>query len=241
VAVFAAPASTPLILELLASEAVELTDFAQADAYVARYPALTRLVVPAGVGSLARGRPADDVRILSFTGSLLIRESLHPAIQSLLMDAVSDTRDDPDMFHSVGRFPRPETLRIPLSDSADTFYRSGRPFLQRYLPFWLAVFVMQTVAVVLPLIAVVYPLVRALPSAVGWAVRRRILRLYGELRMIEGEAGETHEVDQRARLSRELESLDQRVRRLKVPEDYAPLVYDLRTHIGVIRSRLVGA
>lgn len=238
-AFFAAPAGTPLIEELLASEEVKLAHFPQADAYIARYPALTKLRVPAGVGSLALRLPPTDVDILSFTGSMMVKESLHPAIQSLLLEAATEIHGVPDMFHTMGPFPRPETLRIPLSGSADQFYRSGRPFLQRYLPFWMAVLVMQLLAVVLPLIAVVYPFLRVLPSAFGWAMRRRITRLYGELRLIELAAAATDDPEARAGLSDQLDSLERKVGRLRLPESFAPLVYTLRLHIDVVRSRFV--
>jgi TRAP-type uncharacterized transport system substrate-binding protein len=237
IAFFAAPAGTPVIEELLASEWVKLAHFPQADAYIARYPALTRLTVPAGVGSLALRLPPADADILAFTGSVMVRRSLHPAIQSLLLEAANEIHGAPDMFHAMGPFPRPETLRVPLSDSADQFYRSGRPFLQRYLPFWMAVLVMQLVAIVIPLIAVVYPFLRVLPSAIGWAMRRRITRLYGELRLIELAAAATDDSEARARLSDQLESLERKVGRLRLPESFAPLVYTLRLHIDVVRSR----
>lgn len=239
-AFFAAAAGTPVIEELLVSEGVRLADFAQADAYIARFPSLTKLTVPAGVGSLASRLPPEDTDILAFTGSLMVKESLHPAIQSLLMDAVTEAHATPDMFHTLGPFPRPETLRIPLSDSADQFYRSGRPFLQRYLPFWMAVLVMQLVAIVLPLVAILYPVLRILPGAFGWAMRRRITRLYGELRMIEVAAAGAEDAATRANLSDRLESLDRRVSRLRLPGSFAPLVYTLRLHIDVVRGRFLG-
>ena len=240
-AFFGASAGTPLIRELLAADGVSLAHFPQADAYVALYPGLTKLTVPAGVGSLPRRRPPRDVTILSFTGALFVKESLHPAIQSLLMEAATEVHGEPDIFHTQGRFPRAESFQIPLSDSADQFYRSGRPFLQRYLPFWMAVLVKQILAVLLPLVGILYPMLRLLPMVFGWAFRRRITHLYGELRLIEMEAATMEDDQERARLSNRLESLDERVRRLRVPESFAPLVYTLRLHIGVIRGRFTGA
>ena len=98
---------------------------------------------------------------------------------------------------------------------------------------------MQIVAVVIPLLAVAYPVLRVLPGAFGWAMRRRITRLYGELRMIEAAAAATEHPSNRAELSDRLEALDRRVRRLRLPESFAPLVYTLRLHIDVVRGRLV--
>ena len=240
-AFFAASAGTPVVEELLGTEGVTLAHFLQADAYIARYPGLTKLTVPAGAGSLARRLPVEDTDILAFTGSLMVKESLHPAIQSLLLDAAIEIHGAPDLFHTLGPFPRPATLRIPLSDSADQFYRSGRPFLQRYLPFWMAVLVRQLVTILLPLIAVAYPVLKILPGAFGWAMRQRITRLYGELRMIEVAAAAADDAATRARLSDQLESLDRRVSRLRLPGSFAPLVYTLRLHIDVVRSRFLGS
>lgn len=241
VAFFAAAAGTPVIEELLASDVVQLAHFPQADAYIARYPGLTKLTVPAGVGSFARRLPAEDKDILSFTGSLMVRSSLHPAIQSLLLDAASEIHGSPDMFHTLGPFPRSESLLIPLSDSADQFYRSGRPFLQRYLPFWMAVLVMQLVAILLPLIAIAYPVLRILPSAFGWAMRHRITRLYGELRLIEVAAAAADDTAARDTLSGQLDALERKVGRLRLPESFAPLLYTLRLHINVVRGRYLAS
>src|SRR5262245_51896286 len=54
---------TPAVRQLLASSAVELVSFPRADAYVALFPFLTKLTVPAGVGDLATNRPPADVEV----------------------------------------------------------------------------------------------------------------------------------------------------------------------------------
>lgn len=236
-AIFATAASSPYILELLAHETIELVDFIQADAYIARFPSLTKLIVPAGVGSLARQRPATDKAILSVTGTLLVRHDLHPAIQSLLLDAATQIHSVPDLFYRMARFPKPESINIPLSDSAQQYFRTGRPFLQRYLPFWLAVLVKQAIVLLLPLVGIVYPALRLMPSVFSWAMRRRITRLYGELRLIEVKVASTDDPERRYELADELEALDTRVRRMRLPSSFAPLVYTLRTHINVVRNR----
>jgi hypothetical protein len=105
----------------------------------------------------------------------------------------------------------------------------------------MAVLAKQILAVLLPLVGILYPVLRLLPMVFGWAFRRRITHLYGELRLIEMEAATMEDGQERARLADRLESLDQRVRRLRVPESFAPLVYTLRLHIGVIRGRFTEA
>jgi len=91
---------------------------------------------------------------------------------------------------SLGIFKRPEQFPapeedLPLSKEARQFYKSGDPFLQRYLPFWLAVLSGRLLMLLIPVVGMAYPLLRLAPTACGWGMRRRILRLYGELKIIE--------------------------------------------------------
>ena len=49
------------------------------------------------------------------------------------------------------RFPNPQRQEFPLSDEADRFYKSGKPFLQRYLPFWVANLIDRMLVFLIPL------------------------------------------------------------------------------------------
>ena len=62
--------------------------------------------------------------------------------------------------------------------------KSGPPFLQRYLPFWAAVFVDRMVVLLLPLIALLVPLMRIAPAIYTWRIRSKIFRVYGELKFL---------------------------------------------------------
>jgi hypothetical protein len=83
-------------------------------------------------------RPPSDVVLLAPKASLAVREDLHPAIQYLLLNAAAQVHSGPGIFRKAGQFPAAESIDIPLSDEAQRFYKSGRPFLQNYLPFWAA-------------------------------------------------------------------------------------------------------
>ena len=130
---------SPVVQRLLTADDVHLVSFPRADAYVALYPFLTKLVLPQGVADLARNRPPADVLLLAPKASLAVRGDLHSAIQYLLLDAAQQVHGRPGIFQRAGEFPAAESIDLPLSDSARQFYKSGRPFLQRYLPLWLAV------------------------------------------------------------------------------------------------------
>jgi TRAP transporter TAXI family solute receptor len=228
---------TPTVRQLLASSDVNLASFPRADAYAALYPFLNKLVLPAGVGNLATNRPPQDVSLVSPKASLIVRSDLHPAIQYLLLEAASQIHSQPGIFQRADQFPAPEAIDLPLSHDARQFYRSGPPFLQRYLPFWLAVLASRLLVLLIPLLGVAYPLLRLAPTIYGWSIRRRIFRLYGELKYIEGE------LDQRAGVGREqllaqLDRLELRANQLQVPIGFAHFLYQVRSHIQLVRGRL---
>jgi TRAP-type uncharacterized transport system substrate-binding protein len=226
------------VQRLLAEERVELASFPQVEAYLALYPYLTKVVLPAGVADLATIRPSSDVVMLATRTSLLVRKDLHPAIQYLLLDAAQKVHSVPAVFQRAGQFPAPEAVDIPLSDDALDYYKHGPPFLQRYLPFWLAVFAGRLLVVLIPVIGVLFPLARLVPSVYGWAMRRRIFGLYGELKFLEAEMESRAAGEAVGDLLDRLEGIEERASHLKVPTMFAQLLYTVRHHIGLVRTRL---
>jgi TRAP-type uncharacterized transport system substrate-binding protein len=228
---------TQVVRDLLASPDLELQGFPRADAYTALYPYLFKLRVPAGVGNLATNRPSADVTLLAPKASLIVRDDLHPAIQYLLLEAAAEIHSAPNIFWQSGQFPADERGDVPLSRTARQFYKSGTPFLQRYLPFWLAVLASRLLLLLIPILGIAYPLVKLVPRVYRWSALRRVFRMYWELKVIElelqragGAAGEAA----RGRLLR----LEERANRLLVPVRYAPDLYTLRTNIELVRTRL---
>jgi len=150
----------------------------------------------------------------------LERRDLHPALQYLLLKAATEIHSAPDLFQRAGQFPAAERGDLPLSDEARQFYKTGPPFLQRYLPFWLAVLASRLVLLLIPVIAIAYPLLSFAPTLYNWSVMRRIFRLYGELTFIEAQLESsrgTISKDVQARLER----LEQSASQLRVPVSFA--------------------
>ncbi len=176
---------SPVVQRLIADKNIELANFPRTDAYIALYPFLNKLMVPEGVGDLAKNRPPTDVLLFAPKASLVVRQDIHPAIQYLLLDAAEKIHSGPGIFQKAGQFPAAESIDLPLSEEARQFYKSGRPFLQRHLPFWLAVLIGRLLVLLIPVVGVLYPLLRGVPALYGWRIQRRIFRLYGELRFLE--------------------------------------------------------
>ena len=78
-------------------------------------------------------------------------------------------------------------MDFELSAEAARFYQYGPPFLQRYLPFWIAIFVSRITILLLPLVAVVLPLFKLMPMVYRWRMRSKIYRWYSKLRVFDRE------------------------------------------------------
>jgi len=229
---------SPVVQSLLNAKGIELSSIQHADAFVAIYPFLHKLVLPAGVIDLLTNRPPHDVVLLAPKASLVVRADLHPALQYLLLNAAVQIHSRPGIFQKPGQFPAAESIDIPLSQEAQRFYKTGQPFLQGYLPFWAATLVEKVLVVLVPLAALLFPVFKFLPQSYDWIMQLRIRRLYDEIRLIESEM-ETQgtEID-RSALSTKLDLIDQRANHLQLPNVYASSLYTLRSHIDLVRTRL---
>ena len=230
---------SPTVQRLIADSRVELAGFPRADAYVALYPFLNKLVLPRGVGDLARDLPPTDVVLLAPKASLVVNKNLHPAIRYLLLDAAVHIHSTPGIFQRANRFPAAEVVDIPLSSEAHQFYKTGLPFLHNYLPFWVAPLVGNLVVLLIPILGLLYPLMRSLPPLFDWLMRSKILRIYGELRILEDEIVDADRLGRDASvLNARLDRLEGQAKHLRLPVAYASMLYMLRSHIELARERL---
>lgn len=229
---------SPVIQSLLNAKGIEADSYLHADALIAIYPFLHKLVLPAGVVDLSTDRPPEDVVLLAPKASLAVRADLHSALQYLLLDAAVQIHSQPGIFQKAGQFPAAESIDLPLSGEAHRFYRSGQPFLQGYLPFWIATLVEKTLVVLIPLAALLYPVFKLLPQMYDWTMQLRIRRLYDEIRSIESDMeAQGPQFDANA-LNAKLDQIDQRANHLQLPTVYASNLYTLRSHIDLVRTRL---
>ena len=180
-----AAAETPLIQGMLRDPELELMSIAQADALTRLFPYLTQVVLPQGVVSLESDIPSSDVKLVAAVASLVVRDDLHPALVAQLAQAAAGVHSGANWFQRAGQFPMASDSAFPMSPDAVRFYRSGPPFLQRYLPFWLANFVERTAVLLLPLFTIAFPILKGGPALYSWNIRRRMQNWYARLQRLE--------------------------------------------------------
>jgi TRAP transporter TAXI family solute receptor len=229
-----------VVQRLLAAETIELASFPRADAYLALYPFLNKVVVPTGVGDLATNRPAFDKTLLAPKVVLAVRKDVHPAIQYALLSAAAEIHAEPGIFQRAGQFPMADAISLPLSDEAQRFHKSGRPFLQHHFPIWMAVLIERLLVVLIPVVGLLYPLLRFLPALYDWSMRSKVFRLYGEMRFLELQIERGDAKGDLNATAAQLDRIEQRANQLKMPKAYASMVYSLLGHIALLRQRLQG-
>jgi hypothetical protein len=223
-----------MVQMLLRTPGIGLVDFAQVEAYARLFGFMSPVTLPRGVVDLGRDMPARDVHLMAPTGTLVARDSTHPALIQLFVQAAAQVHGGAGWFQQKGEFPNARNTERPLAAEAERFYRNGVPFLQRYLPFWLANLFERMWPVLVTIIAVLLPLSRMLPPLYEFRVRSRVFRWYGQLRAVETQLGQRDPGE----LARELDALEQRVSRIAVPLSYVDELYALRSHIHLVRDRL---
>lgn len=229
---------SPVVQKLLADERIQVASFPRADAYVALYPFLNKVVLPRGVGDLAKDLPPADLVLLAPKASLVVRKDLHPAIQYLLLNAAVQVHSGPGIFQRAGQFPAAESVDVPLSSEAHRFYKSGPPFLHNHLPFWMVELVGKLLVFLIPVLGLLYPIMRFLPALYDWLMRMKIFRLYGELRALDGAIHASLTERDTDAMIEKLDRLGEQADSLRLPAAYGSMQYMLRNHIDLVRARL---
>ena len=232
-------ATRTLMLRLLTIPGISVMSLDESGAYTRLFPYLESIDLPPGVLDLRHRIPPDVVHLIGPTVEIVARNTLHPAISDLLIEAASEVNGSPGLLQRAGEFPNTSAHDFRISEDAMRYYRSGKSFLYRTLPFWLASVTDRLLVLLLPLAVLVIPALRAIPALYSWRVRSRIYRYYGALIAIERDALKHTSEDERRQLIDELNEIERSLNTLRMPLAYADAFYVLREHIGFVRMHLV--
>jgi TRAP-type uncharacterized transport system substrate-binding protein len=231
-------AASETIKEMLHTPGVRLFDFPQADAYVRRFRYLNKLELPPGAFDLGENLPPTAINMLAPTVELVAHSSLHPALSDLMIEAATEAHGGASLLQNAGQFPAPMAHEFPISADATRYYKSGKSFAYRYLPFWVASLFDRTVVVLLPTLLVVIPALRYLPALYSWRIKSRIDRRYRQLMALERSSLGDLSAQQRALLMERLAQIEKSVIALRMPGSHAEPLYVLREHIQFVRENL---
>jgi hypothetical protein len=228
-------ASLEVLRKLLFSPDIKLMNFKNAEAYVRKVDILHILELPEGVIDFAKNIPNEKVTLMGPMVELIARKDLHPALSDLILDTAMEIHGKAGIFKKRGEFPMAVENKIKLSDDATRFYKSGKSFLYRSLPFWLASLINRILVAFLPMLIVLIPAVRSVPAIFRWLGNMRIRRRYRALLRVEERFKHERDPEKLKDLNEQFESIDKDVQQMKVRAIFAEQFYSLRAHIDYVR------
>ena len=230
--------TTAWIGALVADRNVQLMSMGEAHAMARRHPYLDEVPLYRGVIDLAAILPREDVMLIAPAAQIVVRDDLHPAIQSLLIETAYKDNSAGSWLAVPGRFPTSALSDIPLSDEAERYYKSGPSFMRRIFPYSVANFLERAWVLAIPLVTLIIPLVRAAPPLYRWRIRRKIYVWYNDLRALEA-AGRTADTpEERTEVRAKLADLQAETGNVEVPVSYTDDLYRLRAHIRFVAELL---
>ena len=227
-----------IVKRLLSDRRVVPFSFARADAYARRFRFLKAVRLPRGAMDLAHDRPPCDLALVSPAATLVARDTFHPALADLMLQAAAAAHAAGDLLSDPGQFPSPLYLDFPLSRDAQRYFKHGPPVLQRFLPFWLATTADRVKILIVPLLVLLLPIFKIVPPTLNWRIRGKITRWYRKLYAIDSRI-EGADSENLLALLDEIEWVEREVLRVMVPLGYADQLYNLRAHIVLVRNMIL--
>jgi TRAP transporter TAXI family solute receptor len=213
-------------------------DLSNADAYIRLYPWLTKLTLPRGVVNMARNSPDEDITLIATTANLVVRADTHPALSFLLLDVASDVHAAPTRMSKLREFPSQQSLDLAQSEESKRFFKTGRPVLQRYLPFWLANLIERLLVSLVPALAILLPAAQIIPKVIHWREKAKITQLYDRVQWLES-TGVLRPKDASAltQAHQRLDEIRSDIDRLRLEPELHVDVYNLKAHVDFVRAQ----
>lgn len=229
-------ASVKVLRKLLFTEDIQLMNFKNAAAYARKVDILNVIELPEGVIDFGNNIPSENVHLVGPAVELIATRDLHPALSDIILDAAIDIHGTSNLFKKKNEFPKAIQHKIELSEDANRFYKSGKSFFYRYLPFWLASLVNRVLFTFLPMLIVLIPAVRSVPVFFRWMGQVRIRRRYRALLRLEARFKNETNPEKLRELNEQFESIERDVQQMKVRAIFAEQFYILRSHIDYVRK-----
>ena len=154
--------------------------------------------------------------------------------------AAQEVHGGASLLKRKGEFPAPLEHDYPLSSEASRYYKSGKSFLYRRLPFRFASVVNRILVAFVPVVVLFVPAMRLLPTLLSLRVKLRIYRWYRALLALERDL-QFGPPEHRPELLERLDHIEREVNKMKVPASFADQFYTLRGSIGFVRERVANA
>ena len=241
VAIIVANGEADAMRALSRSPGIHMVGVDRISALMAREPRLRPFVLPQGAIELRGDVPSRDLNLLGANLHLLVRDSMHPALQRALLDTAQTLHEAPSFLQRQGEYPAMHDLDYTLSPVARQWAAGERPLMEQLLPYWQAQLAELLLYAILPILILTYFMLAWIPNFFSWKVNAILQNHYGELKFLETEIvpSATTKPMEMAKLMQRLDDIELQVATMELPDKYTDRWYTLREHCALAREKLL--
>jgi uncharacterized protein len=226
------------IQKLVTNSDIRIFDFSVAEAYTKRLKFLDVLNLPRGSFDLARDIPHKNTHLVGTTTTILIKKSLHPAIQHLFLSSSRKIDQAGQAFFSrPGGFPAYIERTVPASAVAERYYAKGPPTLESYAPFWVASFFDQIWFIIFAILAISYPFFQILPNYRTTYARLCIIDCFDELTKIDIEMVDLSTLESLKNKLKQFDLIENKINKLWIPGGLRDDFFNLKNAVEIVRLK----
>jgi hypothetical protein len=222
--------------DALAASGIRLMSVMQAEAIAKTVPGLKHVVLWRGLIDLSLDIPNSHIDLLASRNRLLVRKDLHPALQYLLLEAMREVHWPAGPFNRLGEFPAEQPNDLPLSPTAEAFYRSGPTFWQRYTAFWISSLLSRIAFFIIPVLVTLLPLIGFAPRIYRWFYVRRINQLHRTLVKLERELAQSADKPRLVEYQKRMTEIESDVHSLRVARAFEVDLQRLKAHLRMVQE-----
>jgi TRAP-type uncharacterized transport system substrate-binding protein len=241
VAVMVASANSEAVRLLLRNPAIQIMGIDSVFSLIAREPRLKPFILPQGAIDLRGEVPSRDLTMVSTNINLLVRSSMHPALQRALLDVARDLHEPAALLQRQGEFPNIRDVDFSPSPVARRVDAGDRPVMEQLFPYYWAQWAQLLLFAIVPILLVTILVLLWIPNFFVWKVNALLQHYYGELKFLEAEIvpSATGMPNQMKKLMRRLDQIELHIANLDLPNQYADRWYTLREHCALAREKLL--
>ncbi len=241
VAVIVASGEAEAMRALSRSPGIHMVGLERISALTAREPRLRPFVLPQGAIELRGDVPSSDLTLLAANLHLLVRDTMHPALQRVLLDTAQKLHEAPSFLQHQGEYPATYDVDYTLSPVARKWANGERPLMERLLPYQKAQLAELLLYAILPILIFTFFMLAWIPKFFAWKVNAVLQNYYGELKFLESEIvpSATTRPLEMMKLMQRLDAIELQVVTMELPNKYADRWYTLREHCAQAREKLL--
>ena len=200
----------------------------------------SRITMPRATIDYTSDIPNGPRSLLVAHRQLMVRKTMHPALQRALLDAATQIHNQSTLISKSGDFPNFLVHASELSATAAQYAQNKRPWAEGVLTYWWAQLATLIIYAIVPFIAMVLMLFFVLNRLNARHTNQLLEVMFGNLASLESEI--QRELPSKPILAgkylRHLDVIDKNAANLSVPKACHDRWLTLRNHAAYLRARI---